>query len=110
MDRISTLVTRGGDGGAVRPTVESMVTSQAPLHVPACPGRLRTARALPVLRAWLVMRRGRGVGADIQLFPAVLPQRGVQPAGLGQLLGQRDVSHEKRRPGRAGEVVHLDRA
>src|SRR5215831_8052422 len=111
MDRISTLVTRGGDGGAVRPTVESMVTSQAPLHVPACPGRLRTARALPVLRrAWLVMRRGRGAGADIQLFPAVLPQRGVQPAGLGQLLGQRDVSHEKRRPGRAGEVVHLDRA
>src|SRR5215471_8681935 len=98
MDRISTLVTRGGDGGAVRPTAESMVTSQAPLHVPARLGRLRPARARPVLgRAWLVMRRGSGVGAEIQLFPAVLPQRGVQPVGLGQLLGQRDVSHEKRR-------------
>src|SRR5215813_170699 len=88
MDRISTLVIRGGDGGAVRPTVESMVTSQAPLHVP-------------------VMRRGSSVGAGIQLLPAVLPQRGVQPVGLGQLLGQRDVSHEKRRPGLAGELMGL---
>src|SRR5215467_5973986 len=76
MDRISSLVTGGGEGGAVRPTVASMVTSQAPL-------------------------------ADIQLFPAVLPQRGVQPVGLGQLLGQRDLGHQKLRPGPAGELVHL---
>src|SRR5215510_5746100 len=108
MDRISTLVTGGGEGGAVRPTVASMVTSQAPLYVPACPGRLRPARARPVLRrARLVMRRGSSVGADIQLLPAVLPQRGVQPVGLGQLLGQRDLGHQKLRPGRAGEVMHL---
>src|SRR6266576_4391680 len=106
MDRISTLVT--GGGAVVRVPVVSITSSHAPLHVPACPGRLRPARAPPALgRAWWVMRRGAGPGADIQFFSAVLPQRGVQPVGLGQLLGQRDVRHEKRRPGRAGEVMHL---